>query len=202
MHAPLLINLDPTREATTTCAPVCVFTTRRMLSTCNKDVLPAVDLELSNVIYLFNCACGHGYVGRTSQRLEERMRQHVPVSLVAKATCHQQQEPAKKPVEMKHTMVLRSQSRGAAEKKTTSEDEASDYEASDDGAREIRKSDSGITRHQKESAECRDKVCPNLLKCFTILAKAMNSSHLEFLEAIFIARCSPVLCSQENLFVV
>ena len=52
-----------TCEATKTCTPVCVFTTRRMLSTCNKDVLPAV--ELSNVIYLFNCACGHGYVGRT-----------------------------------------------------------------------------------------------------------------------------------------
>ena len=131
-----------TRAATTTCTPVCVFTTRRMLSTCNKDVLPAA--EISNVIYLFNCACGHGYVGRTSQRLEERIKQHVPVSLVAKATCHQQQEPAKKPLETKHTMVLRSQSRGAAEKKTTSEDEASDDEASDDGALEIRKSDSAL----------------------------------------------------------
>ena len=85
--------------------------------------------------------------GLRSQRLEERIRQHVPVSLVAEATCHHQQEPAKKPVETKHTMVLRSQSRGAAEKKTTSEDEASDDEASDDGALEIRKPDSGITRH-------------------------------------------------------
>ena len=185
-----------TREASTTCTPVCVFTTRRMLSTRNKDVLPAV--ELSNVIYLFNCACGPSNVGRTSQRLEERIRQHVPVSLVAKATCHQQQEPAKKPVETKHTMVLRSQSRGAAAKKITSEDEASDDEASDDGALEIRKSDSSITRHLKESAECREKVCPNLLKCFTILAKARNSSHLGFLEAIFIARRSPVLCSQKE----
>ena len=139
-------------------------------------------------------------IGRTSQRLEERIRQHVPFIFVAKAMCHQQQEPAKKPVETKHTMVLRSQSRGAAEKKTKSEDEASDDEASDDGALEIRKSDSGITRHLKESAECRDKVCPNLLKCFTILAKARNSSHLGFLEAIFIARRSPVLCSQTEFF--
>ena len=95
-------------------------------------------------------------------------------------------------------MVLRSQSRGVAEKKTTSEDEASDDEASDDGALEIRKSDSGITRYLKESAECRDKVCPNLLKCFNILAKARNSSHLGFLEAISIARRSPVLCSQKE----
>ena len=72
--------------------------------------------------------------------MEERIRQHVPISLVAKATCHMQQELAKKPVETKHTMVLRSQSRGAAKKKTTSEDEASDDEASDDGPLEIRKS--------------------------------------------------------------
>ena len=129
--------------------PVCVFTMRRMLSTCNEDVLPALDL--SNVICLFNCACGHGYAGRTSQRLEERIRQHMPVSLVAKATCHQHQEPAKNPVETKHTMVLRSQSRGAAAKNTTSEDEASDDEASDDGAVEIRKSESGITKHLKET---------------------------------------------------
>ena len=41
---------------------------------------------LSNAIYLFNCECGHGYVGRTSQRLEECIRQHVPVGLVAMAT--------------------------------------------------------------------------------------------------------------------
>ena len=70
-----------TCEATTTCTPVCVFTTCRMLSTCNKDVLPAV--ELSNVIYLFNCACAW-LRGKASQRLEERIiiRQHVPVSLV------------------------------------------------------------------------------------------------------------------------
>ena len=104
-----------TREATATCTPVCIYTTCRMLSTCNEDVLLAV--ELSNVIYLFKCARGHGYVGRTAQRFEERIRKHVPVSLVAKATCHQQQEPAKKPVETKHTMVLRSQSRGAAERR-------------------------------------------------------------------------------------
>ena len=70
--------------------------------------------------------------------------------------------------------------------------------ASDDEALEIRKTDSGITWHRKESAECRDKICPNLLKCFTILAKARNSSHLGFFEAIFIARRSPVLCPQKE----
>ena len=101
-------------------------------------------------------------------------------------------------LETKHIMVLSSQSRGAAENKTTSEDVSSDDEASDDWALEIRKSYSDITRHLKESAEYRDKVYANLLKCFTILAKARNASHLGVLEAIFIARRSPVLCSQKE----
>ena len=168
-----------TREATTTCTPVCVFTTRRMLSTCNKDVLPAV--ELCNVIYLFNC-CMWAWLRRKDFAAVGRA--HIdnmcPSAWWLRLRVISYQEPAKKPVvETKHTMVLRSQSRGAAAaKKTTSEDVASDDEASDDGALEIRKSDSGITRHLKESAECREKVCPNLLLCFTILAKARNSSHL------------------------
>ena len=63
-------------------------------------------------------------------------------------------------------MVLRIQSRRATEKKTHSEDEASDDKALDDGALEIGTSDSGITRHLKESAGCQDKVCPNPVKVF------------------------------------
>ena len=188
-----------TREASSTCTPVYVFTTRRMLSTCNKDVLPAV--ELSNVIYLFNCACGHGYVGRTSQRLEERIRQHVPVSLVAKATCHQPQEPAKKPVETKHTMVLRSQSRAAAAKKNTSEDEASDDEASDDGALEIRKSDSGITRHLKYRLSAGRKsvpTCSSVSPFWQRQGLPATWDSLKPVKLIFIARRSPVLCSQKE----
>ena len=78
------------------------------------------------------------------------------------------------------------------------EDEVSDDEASDDGALEVRKSESGITKYLKELAECRDKVCLNLFKCFTILAKARNSSHLGCLEAIFIVRRSPVLWQQKE----
>ena len=52
-----------THEAIPICKPVCVFTTRRMLTTCVKDHLPTE--SLSNVVYLFNCACGHSYVRRT-----------------------------------------------------------------------------------------------------------------------------------------
>ena len=33
---------------------------------------------LSNVVYNFSCHCDSRYVGRTSQRLQDRIRQHVP----------------------------------------------------------------------------------------------------------------------------
>ena len=57
------------------------------------------------------------------------------------------------------------------------------------------KSDSGITRHLKTSAECRNAVCSNPVKRFRVLAKARTSGHLSFLEAVFISRLSPVLCA-------
>ena len=45
----------------------------------NKDVLPA--LQNRNVIYQFSCHCDSRYVGRTSQRLQDRIKQHVPKSI-------------------------------------------------------------------------------------------------------------------------
>ena len=62
------------------CEPVIYFTSRKMLNTSNKDVLPTD--HKSNVIYLFSCKCGSSYVGRTSQRLGDRVRQHVPAALM------------------------------------------------------------------------------------------------------------------------
>ena len=41
-----------------------------------KDLLPGS--LLSNVVYNFSCHCHSRYVGRTSQRLQDRIRQHVP----------------------------------------------------------------------------------------------------------------------------
>ena len=59
--------------------PRVVFTTRQLLPTTKKDVLPSH--HHSNVIYQFVCHCDSRYVGRTSQRLEERIKQHVPKSI-------------------------------------------------------------------------------------------------------------------------
>ena len=56
--------------------PRVAYSTNELLSATNKDVLPA--LQKSNVIYQFSCHCDSRYVGRTSQRLQDRIKQHVP----------------------------------------------------------------------------------------------------------------------------
>ena len=47
-----------------------------MLSVARKDVLPTI--QKSFVIYEHKCHCDSRYVGRTSQRLQDRIKQHVP----------------------------------------------------------------------------------------------------------------------------
>ena len=53
-----------------------IFYTKRAFSTIHKDVLPILNQSLS--IFKFNCRCNSTYIGRTSQCLEVRIRQHVP----------------------------------------------------------------------------------------------------------------------------
>ena len=56
--------------------PRIVFTTRKAFTVGGKDILPI--FSQSNVVYEFACRCGRTYVGRTSQRLGDRMKQHIP----------------------------------------------------------------------------------------------------------------------------
>ena len=52
------------------------FTTWASFLSIHKDVLPI--FQQSNLIYKFQCVCNTTYIGRTSQRLEVRIKQHVP----------------------------------------------------------------------------------------------------------------------------
>ena len=52
-----------------------VFTSKRMLPVARKDVLPTI--QKSFVICEYKCHCDSRYVGRTSQRLQDRIKQHV-----------------------------------------------------------------------------------------------------------------------------
>ena len=53
-----------------------VFTPKRMLPVARNVVLPTT--QKSAVIYEYKCHCNSRYVGRTSQRLQDRIKQHVP----------------------------------------------------------------------------------------------------------------------------
>ena len=53
-----------------------VFVSRQMLRASRKDVLPAI--QKRSVIYEYKCHCDSRYVGRTAQRLQDRIKQHVP----------------------------------------------------------------------------------------------------------------------------
>ena len=59
--------------------PRVAYSINELLSATNKDVLPA--LRKSNVIYQFSCHCDSRYEGRTSQRQQDRIKQHVPKSI-------------------------------------------------------------------------------------------------------------------------
>ena len=56
--------------------PRVVYSTKDLLSAINKDILPV--LQKINVIYQFVCPCDSRYVYHTFQRLQHRIRQHVP----------------------------------------------------------------------------------------------------------------------------
>ena len=77
--------LDEVRKADYVCCETLlflrqtIFNNRQLLPAIKKDVLPSHNH--SNVIYQFVCHCDSRYVGRTSQRLEERIKQHIPRSI-------------------------------------------------------------------------------------------------------------------------
>ena len=52
-----------------------VFVSRQMLPASRKDVLPAI--QKCSVIYEYKCHCDSRCVGRTAQRLQDRIKQHV-----------------------------------------------------------------------------------------------------------------------------
>ena len=50
-------------------------------------------IKKSLVFYEFSCRCEARYVGRTTQRLEDRIKQHVPTSIRKKTNIEREQPP-------------------------------------------------------------------------------------------------------------
>ena len=60
--------------------PCIVYTTRQLLPADQKNVLPA--LHQSNIVYQFLCHCDSRHLGHTSQRLQQRIKQHVSKTIL------------------------------------------------------------------------------------------------------------------------
>ena len=69
-------------------SPRLIFSSQCMLPAAKKDVLPAN--QRSMVIYEYMCHCDSLYVGRTTQRLQERFKQHVLKAISQKTTLTQE----------------------------------------------------------------------------------------------------------------
>ena len=67
------------------------FTSKRMLLVARKDVLPTI--QKSSVMYEYKCNCDSRHVERTSQRLPDRIKQHVPQWLRQQLTSLRRSQP-------------------------------------------------------------------------------------------------------------
>ena len=162
-----------TKKAIPWCRAVCSFPSKTAFNTSKKDVLPAE--SISNVIYLFKCDCSHTYVGRTSQRLEERINQHVPRVLVESAC----------PIAKSSQPIKRKRGRPRKDDSATC-------------ALQPAKADTAITRHLKESPTCLSEVGKKVPSHFSVLAKGRSLLQLQYLEALFITSYRPSLCVQKE----
>ena len=143
-------------------SPHLIFSSQCMLSAAKKDVLPAN--QRSMVIYEYVCHCGSRYVGRTTQRLQERIKQHVPKAIRQKTTLTLEQGTHRS--QPTRTQLNR---KCKAKSKTQFKPE----------------SDLAIGQHLLESNECARNYSDLQFK---ILTTARSQFHLSLLEAVYISR--------------
>ena len=190
-----------TKSVAPWCSLVCSFTSRNAFATARKDVLSMENV--SNVVYLFNCDCGHSYIGRTSMRLGERMRQHVPKSLEQVGSTAPMSRRGRPRQTCRspdtNSIASRTRSRTSMEQCGASCNAITAPNASGKGIKaDYGKTDTAITRHLRETSTCRRGVCSDVKSHFSILHRARNADHLRTLEALYIARRKPSLCVQKE----
>ena len=71
--------------------PRVVYSTRVILPSAKKDSV--LTTQKSCVVYEFSCRCEARYVGRTTQRLADRIKQHVPTSIRKNSNTAREQPP-------------------------------------------------------------------------------------------------------------
>ena len=151
-------------------SPRVIFTTKALLPSATKDVLPA--LHLSNVIYKYTCRCETVYVGRTSQRLEDRAKQHVPPSITKPRSVSRQ-----------------TYQRNCKQSGTTSCPTSSTVNVHGDSP------GSAIHQHLLSNPSCLSGFTYDR---FSILISARSAFQLSVLEALYIKQLKPELCRQKE----
>ena len=143
-------------------SPRLVFLSQFMLPAAKKDVLLAN--QRSMVIYEYVCRCDSRYVSRTTQRLQERVKLHVPKAIRQKNTFTQEQETHQ-------SQPTRTQPNRKCKAKSKTQFEP--------------ESDSAIGQHLLESNQC---ACSYSESRFKILTIARSQFHLSLLEALYSLR--------------
>ena len=126
------------------------------------------------VIYEYVCDCDSPYVGRTTQRLQERIKQHVPKAIRRKTLLLRN----RKPINLNQPDP-RSNRKCKAKSKTQFEPE----------------SDSAIGQHLLESNQCARNYSDSL---FEILTTARSQFQLNLLKAVYVSWKKTDLCRQKQ----
>ena len=145
-----------TKPAYPTCRPRVCFVSKPAFPSCLENALPIHDR--SNVIYNFECQCGGQYIGKTIQRLEARIKQHIPAYVL---------EPGKN-----------------AKKKTT-QPKKKENNDKEEGEEEHKAPDSSIGEHLVANIACLNAYD---WKQFTILTVGRTQSKLDTPEALVIKK--------------
>ena len=126
------------------------------------------------VIYEYVCHCDSRYVGRTTQRLQERIKQHVPKAIRRKTTLTQEQET-------RRSQPTRSQSNRKCKAKSKTHFEP--------------ESDSAIGQHLLEFNQCAQNYSDSQ---FEILTTARSQFQLNLLKAVYVSWKKTNLCRQKQ----
>ena len=120
------------------------------------------------------CHCDSRYVGRYTQRLQERIKQHVLKAIRQKTTLTQEQGTHR-------SQPTRTQPNRKCKAKSMTQFEP--------------ESDSAIGQHLLESNQCAGNYSDSQFK---ILTTARSQFHLSLLEAVYISRKKTDLCRQKQ----
>ena len=153
-------------------SPRLIFSSQCMLPAAKKDVLPAN--QRSMVIYEYVCQCDCQFVDHTTQRLQQRIKQHVPKAIKQKTNLTQEQRTHR-------SQPTRTQPNRKCKEKSKTQLEP--------------ESDSAIGQHLLQSNQCAHHYSDSHFK---ILTTARSQFHLNLLEAVYISRKKTDLCRQKQ----